>query len=74
MLGGILIIKDEQGIIDDISLMLASFGTINHYSSLVASKIIDDEVISHYSSTIAQELEMENRDKNNVFWVIQKAW
>jgi len=73
-LGGILIIKDEQGVIDNIAPILTSFGMINYYSSLVASKIIDGEVISHYSSTIEQELMTESRDKNKVFWVIQKEW
>jgi hypothetical protein len=72
ILGGVLIIKDEQGVIDKISLLLASFGTINYYSSLVASKIVDGEVISHYSSLIEQELETESRDKNRVFRVIQR--
>jgi len=73
-LGGILIIKDEQSVIDNISAMLASFGTINYYSSLVASKIIDGEVISHYSPSIEQELATENRDKNKVFRVIKKDY
>lgn len=73
-LGGILIIKDEQAVIDNISLLLESFGTINYYSSLVASKIIEGEVISHYSSMVEQELVAESRDKNNVFRVIKKEW
>ena len=36
--GGLLIIKDEQGINDNIKSLLISFGTIDYYSSIVASK------------------------------------
>jgi hypothetical protein len=70
--GGLLIIKDEQNINDNIKSLLASFGSINYYSSIVASKIIDDEQISHYSSKIEQELVIESRDKNQAFHIIEK--
>ena len=69
---GILIINDDQEVMDNISSLLESFGRINYYSSIVASKIIEGEVISHYSNAIEQELVIERRDKNNVFRVIQK--
>jgi len=70
--GGILVIKDDQKHVNEISSIIQSFGTLNYYSSIVASKIIQGEVISHYSNAIEQELEVENRDKNKAFRVIQK--
>lgn len=70
--GGILIIKDDQQIVNQLASVIEGFGTINYYSSIVASKINDGEVISHYSNTVEQELEAESRDKNKAFRVIQK--
>ncbi len=72
VVGGVLIIKDEQAVIQNLIPLLESFGKINYYSSLVATKILDGQIISHYSATIAQELETETRDKYNVFRIIQK--
>jgi len=72
-IGGVLIVKEQQETLDTVIPLLESFGTMCCYSSIVASKVNEDEQISHYSSLIEQELIVENQTKQSVFRVIQKT-
>ncbi|MFK8068966.1 MAG: hypothetical protein AB8D52_12035 [Gammaproteobacteria bacterium] len=75
---GVLIIyenTDEQNggtNSDNLETTLNSFGTISYYSDEVASKFIEGEEISHYSSIIEQELKQEMENKFHTFRVVQK--
>lgn len=70
--GGILIVYEEQGLSDELTAVLDGYERINFYSSYVASKLNTDEPISHYCSSIEEELAEESQSKKRVFRVIQK--
>ena len=59
--------------VERIKKLLSQFGEPMYYSSLVASQHHPDEVISHYSSLIEEELAEENATQQQVFWVLQKS-
>lgn len=75
---GVLIIysqfDDQFESIDSssVDVLLSKYGVISYYSSLVASKISDDQEISHYSSMLERELKDEKQTKNSVFLVVEK--
>lgn len=72
MPGGILIVYEDQGLPDEFAMILDNYPKISYYSSIVASKLQNDEDISHYSSMVEEELASEKHDKKQVFRVIQK--
>ena len=69
--GGILIVYEADGLCDDYMEALDRHPKVNYYSSIVASKMHSEEVISHYSSMIEKELADENATRKTAFRVIQ---
>jgi hypothetical protein len=58
---------------EDLNEILDKFGTIQFYSSIVASRIHEDTEINHYSTLQESRLVKEKHDKTRVFRVIHKA-
>ncbi len=69
--GGILIVYEADGLCDDYMEALEHHPKVNYYSSIVASQMHLEEVISHYSSMIEKELADENASRKTAFRVIQ---
>jgi hypothetical protein len=76
--GGLLVIyENPEELTKTIDLavldkLLRTYGQIIYYSSLVASRLSEDNVITHYSSMLEEELIVENQDRKAVFRVVQK--
>jgi hypothetical protein len=58
---------------ENLNKMLEKFGTVQFYSSIVASRIQENTEISHYSTIQESHLVKEKRDKTKVYRVINKA-
>ena len=76
--GGLLIVHQDKNIptknlsAKQIESKLNSLGTVKYYSSIAASEHKPNTEISHYSTTIEQELKNERDNKDGVFWVLVK--
>jgi len=68
--GGILIVHEESQI--NLYDLLSTFGEIQTYSSIVASKIQRNVNISHYSSILESKLNQEKYDQSKVFLAVKK--
>jgi len=77
--GGLLIVYEDPGAnnqrasAEELNKMLENFGSVQFYSSIVASRIQENTAISHYSTIQESYLVKEKRDKNRVFRVVNKA-
>lgn len=70
--GGIVIVYEEQGLSSEITQVLDAYERVTYYSSYVASKLNANEAISHYCSSIEEELVTENSGRQKAFRVIQR--
>ena len=76
---GLLVVYEDYGVnhqtinVENLDEMLKKYGTVQFYSSIVASKIQENIEISHYSTIQETNLAKEKRDKTKVFRVINKA-
>jgi len=76
---GLLVVYEDPGAnyqttsAENLDKMLETFGTVQFYSSIVASRIQENTEISHYSTIQEDHLVKEKRDKTKVFRVINKA-
>jgi precorrin-6B methylase 2 len=76
---GLLVVYEDLGAnyqttsAENLDKMLETFGTVQFYSSIVASRIQENTEISHYSTIQEDHLVKEKRDKTKVFRVINKA-
>lgn len=77
--GGLLIVYEDSGVnnqrtrAEELNKLLEKFGSVQFYSSIVASRIQENTAISHYSTIQENYLVKEKRDKTRVFRVVNKA-
>lgn len=57
----------------ELNAILEKLGEVQTYSSIVASKILQDVDISHYSTLQESKLKKEKAKQSNVFRVVQKS-